>query len=1056
MNTRAAKQKRSARDETFGDSFVTVRRKTEQVPTGADYTRACRNALFDFVTSEPGFSHVMVTLGDGQKEMCCVHKVLRELCEKLRGYTPEKFNFEVSVDGRTRDCASEVPASAIRQAAEKYSILSSSESSSLDASALIVEFLADAKIALVFPELSSFLARAAEQVKFQHADSERVVLSSIDRTKCTPLQLQRMKKYELHEHYKGAHFEVFSWTRNAGVSRVDVDFMYALAILTIKSDAPSAWMPLVAINADRNSFPSLCFARPPHCEALWKYSSDVVTSKTVVGSVFGRFCRFTSGFYKDNSFPWNDADNLISCSEVGEVSLQMPARSLEITQQRCMQFATMARDYIERTEAVEDFLDVDYMIDETTGSARTLAVMTGFLFTPASIYVDAFGKLYHLPLLGGANEHHDFVPRYVAFLPRTAQQRAAILFSLARMVYMLFFTRSIDEDFVKGSAANSVEEWCSEVSARKFQQRDAFNRHTPIALINWLMLCMTNRISTGDINAHTFFACAHEHSLSVPFGKVRLVLQCERFQSLWSPIKRITDEPVVFKIADVENTSRAKKLAYVTEYATRMLAHANLAFEDKLAISDKDLADLCLATHLSQALEITFNGMAYDMNTAMNLHFQYAEQKAVGLGVWREIVMRCFEGIKHWDLFEFNAEEAMLDYSPRNQLDLWLRFHRQHTLLYALIYWCLYNDVRVPYLLSPSILAGLFNESLLRNAGHVVDIWCARKYDYATRLLDTLDDNNAEAFELVGATGKTTALKELYSASVHSVRQTSHVFDISIIPGAFRVLRSIVQASFADAESLVFLLCHQTYGPDGGAIPVTAEIVISVLDTRRLAGNISSLTGIDLSNASIAATSQTVAQCFPDAAERTLYNYLCLIHSLAESSSVKETTTNCMRILYAARVQTYLYLLRWIALASREKLAKFWKMLHGFSTTVLTGLLIDSSYKLPDRFVDLLVDADKCEANGNPLETLVYKKTSRLRYFGRNFSLHKPSPRHAITLYFRDPISEDRNLFSPQYASCTATLSLSICHETYEAFAMSMDASLATPDGSGNNFTLNG
>jgi len=194
--------------------------------------------------------------------------------------------------------------------------------------------------------------------------------------------------------------------------------------------------------------------------------------------------------------------------------------------------------------------------------------------------------------------------------------------------------------------------------------------------------------------------------------------------------------------------------------------------------------------------------------------------------------------------------------------------------------------------------------------------------------------------------------------------------------------------------------------------------------------------------------------------DHNLHAYLKLFHAfdqerkrtierLGHGASSSHTS---LRILNAAKKQTYLFLLQWLYHASPETLAKFWKLLHGFPTTVRTGLQMEN-YTLPETFAATLeLACTSRDSHSDGFRALLTNTERRRMFFKQAFQLHRKMPRQQISVYFRDPHLEDEKRMSPQYASCTASLGVSICHETYESFALAMDGSLVGD----NNFTMNG
>lgn len=1026
-----------------------------------------RDLLFSICT--PSSKHSLlaraVAFFDGKE--CYLRLIMNAVAKNLDGFNPKEFDVKFDNNGTLIACERVTYCDAFLK---KYGdLINHMERLPLPTTErLVSQLIVDAEIDRCFPVLQEYVPKMIEQQLLRHStpvEQWRLACpSTLDRGDFLPFQLRNLERYQQSEPFEGPRVDAFSIDCDAlDWGAVDYQFSYVVALLTIKNDLPTGWLPLVRVQHNGDSLPFLCFASPPSAPQNYFVASSENAKNTLVGKVFLRFTRFGRGLYAGFNFAWTSS-TMIKSSLIApsEGRLARPKRSAAICENLCAQLARIAQDYVERDEMLHNAAPA--FMGKVAAKRRNLLV-TALLFTPNSLLYDAFGKLYHLPFAGDmARVGFKFVPSFIALQDASRHQRAAVLFSAARLVYMLNFDRSLDADFVEKSSATSYAQWCTEIKASAFPPLDAFGRTTSVALVNWLMMCLTNKIATGDIGAHIAFVAPSTTQVSMPLVNRSSILaeQANRFYELFNAIRRTSDDP----FNCIVNKSYIVSDPLLDLYTQRELTVEQTRVVN-LAIRVKNTILNVIEEHKA-------------LPTAFNLQFTYAEQAAHGLGVSREIVLLVFEGVKLWSVFKFDEEEDMLCLAPGVTTGSYL-LSSVMTFLFSLVYWCAYNSTMVPYLLSPRILEHMFGLQSFTSATETINIWAKRRPLAARGLLDALDDT--EKLEEIGADAYSSSVQEILAMAKRD-DNIAVAADATSVPNHikfFATFARLVRACFVDAEGLMLALSHRVYGPDGGRIPVTRDIVIACLSFKERFNQWE--LNIELAPPDRLMSLAAVVDAMHDGKEEklTLFEYLRVAEMTVEEQKRNANAGNdtdaewiiaCSELLEAARKRTYLYLLRWVYEASPDTLARFWKILHGFTMTVRTGLHVRALDPLPSSFRDDVI----APFPDGELESPVRLETTGLKYWVRSGvprplrqlaieaalrrsalekypynNLHHESKGHAVNVIFRTPFHDRGAHMAPRYASCFSQVSVSTAHENYASFAMAMDASLS---GDTENFSL--
>lgn len=678
------------------------------------------------------------------------------------------------------------------------------------------------------------------------------------------------------------------------------------------------------------------------------------------------------------------------------------------------QAACIVQEYIQRLEILDD-------AEQLQGDGTE----TCLLIDPADLLIGDNGMLYHLPLVDGITSHSLFVPQFVRSLPTKFQRlRAALLLSLARFVYAFSFGKSLDSGF--SVHLNDFDAWKRSIDASKFPTTTLFGTLAPVLLIKWLVDCMRNSLGTAEITKHAFFTelTTEMWGQSIPITASVCCSKRECFYKLIAPLKRVNNQQVVVNVDMQQKINKETKEMYVRKF-------------DSLPKEQQVNCDIAMML-LQKVIDMFSLSTSYDYG--FDLSFGYTDVAAVGVGVSREIVGRAYEALKHWNAFAYDEEYDMLKFSSesfkaRNEVFV----QTSANLLFVLVYWSAMNDVPVPYMLSPGLLNNLFMLSGRHVFSKSLDFYRATRPLVANKILSIDDDENKAALLQLGAEEDraSCSVRDVLSSYVTDNDQLRMIKpeNCEIQQPKNQMLRHfarIVRLIYDDAESLVFLLTHRTYNTDNAKrIDITPEIAISLLVMENL-----KFKPLDVSMFDTNAES-------PTATDRPLTNTQILQQH--EKNTTESSTLASYVAVELAKRKTCVYLIRWILSAQPAQLSKLWMILCGVKNFL-------KQHVTEVKFDDIEKFTAKIKAASSPLpsESMLStndKLTMQLDNISAALKEYQKvavsKTRNSISVLFRPAASEDRYLLSPQFASCTSTLRLSMCHESYEKFAESMDAALA-------------
>lgn len=408
--------------------------------------------------------------------------------------------------------------------------------------------------------------------------------------------------------------------------------------------------------------------------------------------------------------------------------------------------------------------------------------------------------------------------------------------------------------------------------------------------------------------------------------------------------------------------------------------------------------------------------------------FKYADSTAEGIAVGQSIVMQVFEQFKIDNLFGFDVERDMLVERVRCDDRV---YHKLRTLM-LLICWCLTNNVRAPYLIAPEILLQLFSLPVSATSAWRQAHFARKCPAVVNGLLDYRDDKTllGGVAELDDATElQPASLSAVDSATNESFRQTG---PLSVDSVGFHLFRQTVELHFKDADSLCYALSHRLYGSSRTTV-ITPAIAIGSLSLSEPILSIDLIAGLEV-------YVRTAFDINRGAIGRSLFKNLKTLQMAIEQGNLPpEKKAHACSLMSAARIQAYAFFLRWLSLADKEKLAQFWKLLHGYRTE-LCPLPHLGDHTLPPELDSVLASICRDGKPPLPLEIDALFSTidarSNLRSLLRDLHVENNV---RTTLFFRDPKLDDKYHLAPKVASCTSSISISICHPTYASFAASMD-----------------
>lgn len=696
---------------------------------------------------------------------------------------------------------------------------------------------------------------------------------------------------------------------------------------------------------------------------------------------------------------------------------------------RTRRLAEIAREYVDFVENCDDSLE------DLVYSTQSLPV--GLLLDPVSLVENEMGRVFHVPLASAWTSAKGFVPAVGAEnLPPRRRMRHAILFSLCRLVYMFTFGRSIDDQFVDNAPSTNFEVWCETVKADKFPTQTVLGTLTPVTLIDWLLRCMTNSIATRDIVTHPYFTTPISAMMAsaIPNSLIRTSVLYKKFHEIWQPVYRESDDLIVCVVSK-DTLSFLPGWDEIARNPEKMYSAEKGAF----------VISLQIMVLIPEKFKLVGRGATYN---GVQLEFIYKELPAHGVAVSRDIVMQAFEGAKEFKIFKYMADGDVLDFDTAfSKGTRWSAFEPSvQDLFLGLLFWCVTHQTRVPYMLSPSILTWLFDLPCKKATN--LNTYRALNPSFSNQLLDKfrLGQADIDCMSGLGASDAaslgscvpSTSLELLadYAAPVFEGSQRS-----SILPLAH--FQAMVAAVYTEPEDLVFLFCMREYETSKkNVMQITPAIAIASVPVP----NHPCLTlGRILPVVSIEAVFAP--------SDRLLLYYLVHYQRIIEAAESKaDEVREAYLVIEMAKNKTFVYFLRWLSKATKETLATFWNYIFGMPTIVAIQAAKVGGFVLPEEF-DMWT-AEACSprtVNESRIEGLSRGLAARINLF--NFmSTKTPVQAPKFNLSFRSPLDETKFLLSPQFASCSSTIYLSICHENYESFADSMDAAMLPGK---SRFTMN-
>lgn len=819
-------------------------------------------------------------------------------------------------------------------------------------------------------------------------------------------QIRRILAFKTHK-WPGFSLDIFVYPGVNGIlkSTESKNFALFLNVLSATREAPSSWPRISHLDVEKVVVFDLSGLAPKYTLSTNSANGTSLYAKSYarfypLGKIYQTLRRNVNHEAFDHACANKKTHGIWSANYQYHALFQ--------------QAACIVQEYIQRLEILDD-----------AGRLQGDGIETCLLIDPVDLLAGDNGMLYHLPLIDGITSHSLFVPQFIYSLSTKFQRlRAALLLSLARFVYGFVFGKSLDSDFPVHLGDFDV--WKRSIDASKFPTTTLFGTLAPVLLIKWLVDCMRNSLGTAEITKHAFFTelTTEMWGKTIPLNSSVCYSRRESFYKQIAPLKRVNNQQVVITVDMQQKINKETKEMYVRKF-------------DSLSKEQQINCDIAMML-LQKVMQMFSLSTSYDYG--FDLSFGYTDVAAVGVGVSREIVGRAYEALKNWNAFAYDEEYDMLKFSSesfkaRNEVFV----ESSADLLFVLVYWSATNDVPVPYMLSPGVLNNLFMLSGRNVFSKSLDFYRATRPLVANKILSIDDDEDKAALLQLGAE------EDRASCSVRDVL-SSYVFDndqlrmikpenCEIQQPKNQMLRHFartVRLIYDDAESLVFLLTHRTYNTDNAKrIDITPEIAISLLIMENM-----KFTPLDVSMFDTNAESST-------ATDRPLTNTQILQQH--EKNILESSTVASYVAIELAKRKTCVYLIRWILNAQPAQLSKLWMILCGVKNFL-------KQHVTEVKFDDIEKFTAKIKAASSPLpsESMLStndKLTMQLENISAALKEYQkvaaPKTRNSISVVFRPAASEDRYLLSPQFASCTSCLRLSMCHESYEKFSESMDAALA-------------
>lgn len=804
--------------------------------------------------------------------------------------------------------------------------------------------------------------------------------------KLSPAEVARAKEFVAPEN-DATVFQVVKKTADMSEEKA------VLAMLCAKKDQPYSWPKFIGCSTAYDQTLSLYF----DIEDAMPIATKTVNEKSFVFVGYSKF-------FSQNTNNTQSRNTMCEKNIFVEFPYPRP-RNFASTMVTIRQYATIVREYLQREEFMNEkgFL-VGFF-------SRSL------LLDPFAIYRNEFGRVFHIPMVDNTNFCVSFVPPFILGIGDAREKfRVASLFCLIRLCYVNVFGRSFDTDFAAEIAnATTYKQFCDVLTAERFPAVDYQFKPASVLMIDWMMKCLKNTIHTAELDFHTVFVAnyAHTWTNNTSIKEVQMKTKYATLTNLVQGSVRITDE--VFVVSVKTNP---------TEVQSDCLSMKRQCVET-LATDVKRNVDFSLSVYAAVIRMLRVNR---DYPRGMLLSFVYSDAQAVGVGVSREIVFRAFEGVKYWTGFEFDEELDTLDYRDYDGTSSLVDSISKLEFIVVLLYWIVTNNETLPFMLSPSLLSLVFNLSARNSLEHMLDYTRIVSPSFVNKVLNTDDTDSDLFYNTYSARSKLKFLEDFSTSKPSNLRWTQITrFEVSC--PVLRNFQTLVRSIYSEPNELAFALSLRTYdGNHGRKWEITPELAIALSNFT----NFSLDEDADVNDDFINDTLPLVESTFKE-------TELKLLYFLFYCADNDPTSIRSFRIDRAARRQTYCFYIRWMLEANTEQLSNLWKNLHGY-TKIVPFRFDQSKTKLPENVNEIVRAATTPTEKRNPYKnmTSLWRERKTLCDAMKNKHLRT---QQVINVEFRSPHNEAKYQLAPQFMTCTKTVVLSICHDSYESFATTMNRS---------------
>lgn len=773
----------------------------------------------------------------------------------------------------------------------------------------------------------------------------------------------------------------------------DADYEIVLAMFAASKQQPTAWPKVLGFGSSMHFDVGDAFAT---CR-----KKVAEKSFTEVGYMkfFG-----TSSIYTQSTN--------VSCAEAVLGPNPYPkARCFESALINFRQCARIVREYIQREETFNDSRIVPMSF-----FSRSL------LLEPFSMYRDQFGRLYHIPMIRGTAWHQDFLPDFVERIVSVRDRfRVAQFISLVRLCYSMTFGRSFDEDFESELRSPTHAAFCLALKAERFPIVDWCGLPASVMLIEWMLRCLKNTINAEEIDSHAVFIAEGSNvwKSTITCKEPLYKHQYKTLSGIVFSSIRLTDD--IFEInvnsagpTTLEENHMLMKKSCVTPRSAEEEANLNFSL-----------------TVFAEVLKMLRQKREY--RNGMLLKFSYSNHKASGNGVSREIVFRCFEGIKHWAGFEYDEKCDTLELGGECAaslipIDLKLEF------IMVLLYWVTTNNEVLPFMLSPSLLCILFNIRARHSLSSLFNNARLLKTSAVNCALDC-DEKTDDFFETYAVRDRMALLDDIATRSINKQFPYTNNCIVTFTNPVLNNYQSIVNSIYDDASGVCYAFSQRTYDVNQSRkLSITNQLAVMLLNF----GSFNPADDVDVDDSFLENTVVSIDSSFKPQ-EQKLLHYLTYYTNQNTSLT---PSPEVVRILSAARRQTYCFFIRWLLSATEQQLAYIWKNLHGITKLIPIRYDVEA-FKLPANISALAVYATVPPSDSiNPFRALVATAKHRKIFCSAMYKKHAALFQH-INVDFRIPRKENELQLAPQFFTCTNSIVLSMCHDSYESFADTMNNSCA-------------